>query len=74
MNFLGVIISAVLVFTGSGYLAAAIPVCLVLISLVQTFYLPTSRQLRLFDIEAKAHLFSHFIETRSGITSIRAYG
>lgn len=74
MNFLGVIVSAVLVFTGSGYVAAAIPVCTALLFLIQAFYLRTSRQLRLLDIEAKAPLFSHFIETLSGVTCIRAYG
>lgn len=74
LNFLGVIVSAVLVFTGSGYVAAAIPVCVVLISLIQTFYLRTSRQLRLLDIETKAPLFSHFIETLGGVSCIRAYG
>ncbi|KHO01326.1 ABC transporter [Metarhizium album ARSEF 1941] len=74
MNFLGVVVSAVLVFTGSGYVAAAIPVCTALIFLIQMFYLRTSRQLRLLDIEAKAPLFSHFIETLGGLTCIRAYG
>lgn len=74
MNFLGVITSAVLVFTGSGYISASIPVCAALIFLIQTFYLRTSRQLRLLDIETKAPLFSHFIETLGGITCIRAYG
>ncbi|TWU72930.1 hypothetical protein ED733_000994 [Metarhizium rileyi] len=74
MNFLGVIISAVLVFTGSGYVAAAIPFCAALLFLIQTFYLRTSRQLRLLDIEAKAPLFSQFIETLGGVTCIRAYG
>lgn len=74
MNFLGVITSAVLVFTGSGYVAAAIPVCTALLFLIQMFYLRTSRQLRLLDIEAKAPLFSQFIETLGGVTCIRAYG
>ncbi|KAL7917975.1 ABC transporter [Trichoderma austrokoningii] len=74
MNLLGVIISAVLVFTGSGYAAAAIPVCTALLFLIQMFYLRTSRQLRFLDIEAKAPLFSHFIETLGGVTCIRAYG
>lgn len=74
MNFLGVLISAVLVFTGSGYVAATIPACVAVIFFVQMFYLRTSRQLRLLDIEAKAPLFSHFIETLGGIACIRAYG
>ncbi|KAG5930350.1 hypothetical protein E4U42_001865 [Claviceps africana] len=74
LNFLGVIVSAVLVFTGSGYVAAALPICIALVSLVQRFYLRTSRQLRLLDIEAKAPLFSHVIETLNGVSCIRAYG
>ncbi|KAG5953563.1 hypothetical protein E4U53_004782 [Claviceps sorghi] len=74
LNFLGVIVSAVLVFTGSGYVAAALPICIALVSVVQKFYLRTSRQLRLLDIEAKAPLFSHVIETLNGLSCIRAYG
>ncbi|KAG6008111.1 hypothetical protein E4U21_004993 [Claviceps maximensis] len=74
LNFLGVIVSAVLVFTGSGYVAAALPICIALVSCVQKFYLRTSRQLRLLDIEAKAPLFSHLIETLNGLPCIRAYG
>lgn len=41
---------------------------------VQFFYLRTSRQLRLLDIEAKAPLFSQFLETVGGVACIRAYG
>jgi ABC-type multidrug transport system fused ATPase/permease subunit len=74
ISFFGVIISAVLVFTGSGYVAAAIPACIFIVMFVQVFYLRTSRQLRLLDIETKAPLFSQFIETLGGLTCIRAYG
>lgn len=74
VNFLSLIVSAILVFTGSGYVAAAIPACIILLFMVQLFYLRTSRQLRLLDIEAKAPLFSQFIETLGGVTCIRAYG
>lgn len=63
-----------LVFTGSGYVAAALPLCVTLVFFVQKFYLRTSRQLRLLDIEAKAPLFSHLIETLNGLACIRAYG
>lgn len=42
--------------------------------LIQRFYLRTSRQLRLLDLEAKAPLYSHFLETFTGIVTIRAYG
>jgi ATP-binding cassette subfamily C (CFTR/MRP) protein 1 len=59
---------------GSGYVAATIPLCIGLVYIVQFFYLRTSRQLRLLDIEAKAPLFSQFLETRDGVSCIRAFG
>lgn len=52
------------------YLAALV----VVLFLLQRYYLRTSRQVRLLDIEAKAPLFKHFIETCSGVTTIRALG
>ena len=55
------------------YLAAAIPFCVGVFYFIQRFYLRTSRQLRLMDIEAKAPLFSNFLESLSGLTTIRAY-
>jgi ABC-type multidrug transport system fused ATPase/permease subunit len=39
---------------------------------VQSYYLRTSRQVRLLDIEAKSPLFTHFVETMQGINVIRA--
>ena len=42
--------------------------------LVQRIYIPASRQLkRLYSI-SKSPIFSHFGETVSGVSSIRAYG
>ncbi|KGO71820.1 ABC transporter, integral membrane type 1 [Penicillium italicum] len=64
-----------LVFFGSSYVTAAvIPVCVLVIYYVAKFYVQTSRQMRLLDIEAKAPLFSQFLEALSGLSSIRAYG
>ena len=74
VQFLSTIAAAVLVFIGSSYVAAALPVCILCLYLIQIYYLKTSRQLRLLDIEAKAPLFSHFLETQDGIAVIRAYG
>ncbi|KAJ3498687.1 hypothetical protein NLG97_g930 [Lecanicillium saksenae] len=73
-QLLSAIVSTVLVFIGSGYVAAAIPACILVLGFLQLYYLRTSRQLRLLDIEAKAPLFSKFLETLNGISSIRAYG
>ncbi|EFE37769.1 ABC bile acid transporter, putative [Trichophyton verrucosum HKI 0517] len=73
-QFLSAIVSGVFVFIGAGYIAAAVPLCIIVLIGVQFFYLRTSRQLRLLDIEAKAPLFSQFLETVGGVACIRAYG
>jgi ATP-binding cassette, subfamily C (CFTR/MRP), member 1 len=41
---------------------------------IQKFYLRTSRQVRLLDLEAKSPLYTHFIESLSGLATIRAFG
>ncbi|KAK4204615.1 P-loop containing nucleoside triphosphate hydrolase protein [Triangularia verruculosa] len=64
---------AVLCVVGK-YLAASIPVLLGTLYIVQRYYLRTSRQVRLIDIEAKAPLYKHFIETASGVATLRAFG
>jgi ATP-binding cassette subfamily C (CFTR/MRP) protein 1 len=56
------------------YFAATIPFGLAAVYLIQRCYLRTSRQLRHLDIEAKAPLYSHFLETLNGLATIRAYG
>ncbi|POR31354.1 Uncharacterized protein TPAR_08439 [Tolypocladium paradoxum] len=56
------------------YLAATIPALGGGLFVVQRYYLRTSRQVRLMDIEAKAPIYKHFIETVQGVASIRAFG
>ncbi|KAF5859185.1 hypothetical protein ETB97_003197 [Aspergillus alliaceus] len=56
------------------YLASSIPLLALVLFCVQLYYLRTSRQIRLLDIEAKAPLYSHFLETIQGIMTIRAFG
>ncbi|EGX94981.1 ABC transporter, transmembrane region, type 1 [Cordyceps militaris CM01] len=70
---LSALFSAVLVFIGSSYVGAAIPLCIGALYIIQLYYLRTSRQLRLLDIESKAPLFSLFVESIEGLASIRAY-
>lgn len=41
---------------------------------LQKYYLRTSRQIRLLDLEAKSPLYSHFIESLNGLVTIRAFG
>jgi ATP-binding cassette subfamily C (CFTR/MRP) protein 1 len=54
------------------YLTVTVPVLVVVLFFVQNYYLRTSRQVRLLDIEAKSPLFTHFVETMQGISVIRA--
>jgi ATP-binding cassette, subfamily C (CFTR/MRP), member 1 len=56
------------------YLAVATPLVVIIVFVIQRFYLRTSRQVRLLDIEAKAPLFLAFLETTSGAATIRAFG
>ncbi|KAK7753241.1 hypothetical protein SLS62_004760 [Diatrype stigma] len=58
----------------SQYLAAMTPFVVALLYFLQSFYLQTSRQVRLLEIEAKAPLYTHFIESVAGAPTIRAFG
>ncbi|OAL69956.1 multidrug resistance protein [Trichophyton violaceum] len=68
------LVQLIIIAVASKYIGAAIPVILTVFYLIQKFYLRTARQLRLLDIEAKAPLFSKFLETLSGLVTIRAFG
>lgn len=41
--------------------------------MIQRFYLRTSRQIRFLDLETKSPLYTHFIESLSGLATIRAF-
>ena len=64
----------ILIAIGAKYVAAILPLILLGVYVIQKFYLNTSRQIRYMDLEAKAPLFSHMLETYGGLDSIRAYG
>lgn len=68
------IMSIALISVGSSYMAASIPVCVFALYWIQRFYLRTSRQLRLLDLETKTPLYQHFTETLEGVATIRAFG
>lgn len=68
------IMQAVFICLSAAYFTAIMPVVLGLMYLIQKFYLRTSRQVRLIDLEAKSPLYSNFIETLNGLVTIRAFG
>jgi ABC-type multidrug transport system fused ATPase/permease subunit len=56
------------------YLATSVPFVAVVVYFIQSFYLRTSRQIRIMDIEVKAPLYTQFLETIDGVACIRAFG
>lgn len=72
-SFFGVCAETIIVMISSKYVSASIPILILILFVIQKFYLRTSKQLRLIDIEAKAPLSSFLLETLQGIVSIRAF-
>ncbi|KAF4994703.1 hypothetical protein FGRMN_5618 [Fusarium graminum] len=65
---------AAVMVTSSPFVAISYPFLVALLWMVQKFYLRTSRQLRLLDLETKSPLYTHFLDTRKGIATLRAFG
>jgi len=63
-----------LICMGSAYMAATIPFVLVSVYVLQKIYLLTSRQMRFLDLEGRSAVYTNFMETLSGIITIRALG
>lgn len=55
-------------------MAISVPLLILAVWALQHVYLRTSRQLRLLDLEARGPLYSHFMETLTGLVTIRAFG
>ncbi|CCF44599.1 ABC transporter [Colletotrichum higginsianum] len=63
----------VMISVSSRYMAIILPLLIPVFYALQHFYLRTSRQMRLLDIEYKAPLYSQLIETLEGLATIRAF-
>ena len=63
----------IMVSIASKYMAAFLPVLIVILYFIQSFYLRTSRQMRLLDIEHKSPMYTQLVEMLSGLSTIRAY-
>ncbi|KAI1141429.1 ABC multidrug transporter [Hypoxylon sp. FL0543] len=72
-GFVGIGQAAVLA-TSSPYIVISYPFLVGILYVIQKFYLRTSRQLRLLDLEAKSPLYTHFLDTSKGIVTLRAFG
>ncbi|KAH7319081.1 putative ATP-binding cassette transporter [Rhexocercosporidium sp. MPI-PUGE-AT-0058] len=65
---------AAMISTGSVYMAFTVPLLVLAIYALQNVYLKTSRQLRFLDLESRSPVYTHFLETLSGLSTIRAFG
>ncbi|KAI9048359.1 hypothetical protein LZ554_008151 [Drepanopeziza brunnea f. sp. 'monogermtubi'] len=59
---------------GSKYLAIAVPVTLIVLWVLVRYYLLTSQQLRVIELELKAPIYTSLTETKEGLATIRAFG
>jgi ATP-binding cassette subfamily C (CFTR/MRP) protein 1 len=53
----------IVLFIVQKWLTVSLPVCMLLVYIVQKIYLRTSRQLRFLELESRAGLFSSFLES-----------
>ncbi|MCJ1399110.1 hypothetical protein MMC11_002312 [Xylographa trunciseda] len=74
LMFVVAVMGAILMCLSAGYFAATMPPIVLMVWVLQKYYLRTSRQIRLLDLEAKSPLYSHFIESLNGLATIRAFG
>lgn len=73
-NGLTCIAQALMIIPASVWLLIGYPILFGGLWLLQRFYLRTSRQLRFLDLEAKSPIYSQFLETLSGLATVRAFG
>ncbi|KAE9364281.1 P-loop containing nucleoside triphosphate hydrolase protein [Stipitochalara longipes BDJ] len=67
------IAQAILITTSSKFVGIMILVAIAVLFLLQRVYLRTSQQIRLLDLEFKSPMYTHFLETLSGLHAIRAF-
>ncbi|KAH7255182.1 P-loop containing nucleoside triphosphate hydrolase protein [Fusarium redolens] len=68
------LVQATLLFSAQKLLAATLPICVLVVYVVQRVYLRTSRQLRLLQLESQSAVYSSFLESVEGVASIRSFG
>ncbi|TLD31447.1 hypothetical protein PspLS_02503 [Pyricularia sp. CBS 133598] len=63
-----------LIMYGANYMSISLPFTLFTLWLLANFYLRTSRQLRVLELELKAPIYTLLTETMEGLSTIRAFG
>ncbi|KAK6499344.1 hypothetical protein TWF506_003972 [Arthrobotrys conoides] len=72
-NLFIVVAQAILISSASAYIAISFPALILAFYIIQRYYLRTSRQMRLLDLEAKAPVYTIFLESLEGLSTIRAF-
>ncbi|KAI1107946.1 ABC transporter [Jackrogersella minutella] len=68
------LVQIIFLFVAQKLLTLTLPICLIVVYVVQKIYLRTSRQLRLLELESRSAVFIDFLETVEGLPTIRAFG
>ncbi|KAJ3575139.1 hypothetical protein NPX13_g4135 [Xylaria arbuscula] len=68
------LMQVILLCIAGKWLVVSLPACIAVVYVIQKVYLRTSRQLRLLELEARAGVFSSFLETVEGLETIRTFG
>ncbi|TGO85301.1 hypothetical protein BPOR_0410g00020 [Botrytis porri] len=68
------LMQVILLFISQKWLTISLPACVLVVYVVQKVYLRTSRQLRFLELEARAGVFSSFLESVEGLETIRSFG
>lgn len=64
----------VLVMAGAQYAGFMIPGIIIVVYFLQLFYLQSSRQMRLLDLESQTPLYTKISESTAGLEYLRAFG
>ncbi|RAK95436.1 putative ATP-binding cassette transporter, partial [Aspergillus ibericus CBS 121593] len=68
------LMQVILILSVQPVMIMTVPVCSLCVYILQKIYLRTSRQLRFLDLESRSQLYTNFLDTANGVTTIRAFG
>lgn len=66
--------TTIVILSATTYAIVVIPFIVLVVYILASFYLRTSRQMRLLDLEAKTPLFTVMTESIAGLEHLRAFG
>ncbi|KAK4216035.1 P-loop containing nucleoside triphosphate hydrolase protein [Rhypophila decipiens] len=67
------IFQASVIFAVQPLMSLTLPICVVVVYIVQKIYLRTSRQMRIIELESRSAVFSSLLETADGAETIRSF-